>query len=588
MRVAEHAGGNPLFIVEITGMLLRDDRAVPERGSAPPRLLPPTVQAVVASRMDHLSPDARELVRRASIFARGVFDVSELELVADPRMDLLEELEDEELLVRDPERPTVWRFRADVLRDVAYDSLAKRERQRLHLRVATKLSEPETADRHPRAIAYHLEQAALAALDLEPGDRTLADRAVEALSHAGDVARGRVESRAAAESYEHALALAGAESGWGEREAWILKGLGEARYWLGEYEAAERAFERALEVAGEASVRVRVHASRFLADLALTFRGDLDRAAELFGHATLAARELDSDRVLARTLLMAAWVPYWRGELERARAMFEEALAISSEDPWAGSRALVGLASVVSPAGDEEEALGLALRALAVGEESGHAFTTAVAHEKTALCLRRLLRLDEALEHSDRAVATYRELGARWELASALDDRGVIHRLAGRLDEAERDLRESLRLSLELEERALGPWSAADLARVLVMKGDPVEARSLLDEHGSRSTPGESGPVPAVLAADAHVAYATGDAETARERSIAAVEAERRSGPAPNHLATLVWWTARLFGDDAVGGEAVAREARDRLERNHWRQALVEPELVLEAAPAGR
>jgi len=71
-RIAAHAGGNPLFIIEITGMLIHEERTVPPVGLAPtPALLPPTVQAVVAARIDQLSPPARELVRRASVFPRG-------------------------------------------------------------------------------------------------------------------------------------------------------------------------------------------------------------------------------------------------------------------------------------------------------------------------------------------------------------------------------------------------------------------------------------------------------------------------------------------------------------------------------------
>ena len=93
------------------------------------------------------------------------------------------------------------------------------------------------ADRYPRTIAFHLEQAALAALDLDPRDRTLAERAAEALAHAGDLARDAIESRSAADLYERALALAGPQDSWGEREAWILSLLGEARYWLGEFDA---------------------------------------------------------------------------------------------------------------------------------------------------------------------------------------------------------------------------------------------------------------------------------------------------------------------------------------------------------------
>ena len=70
--MAQHAGGNPFFIVEITGMIRREERNLPPMGPAPSgRLLPPTVQAVIAARIDQLDPDARELVRRASVFPRG-------------------------------------------------------------------------------------------------------------------------------------------------------------------------------------------------------------------------------------------------------------------------------------------------------------------------------------------------------------------------------------------------------------------------------------------------------------------------------------------------------------------------------------
>jgi class 3 adenylate cyclase len=69
LRVAEHAGGNPLFIVEITGMLLREGDVLPPTGVAAPATgpLPPTVQAVIASRIDSLSPAARDLIRKASV-----------------------------------------------------------------------------------------------------------------------------------------------------------------------------------------------------------------------------------------------------------------------------------------------------------------------------------------------------------------------------------------------------------------------------------------------------------------------------------------------------------------------------------------
>ena len=303
-RVAHHSGGNPFFIVEITGMLRREERDLPpKRLPAGLRPLPATVQAVVAARIDQLSQPARELVRRASVFPLGKFDLDELAIIVEPQKELLAEAARDELLVSEEDRPESWRFRSDVLRDVAYNSLAKRERQRLHLRVANKLSSPETADRFPRTVAYHLEHAALAALDLDPHDHTLAERAVEALQRAGDIARRRLEFRTAADLYERALALSGPEDGWGARDAWSLSMLGESRYWLGEFDTAEEALRRALSLAAEGDDRVEAHASRFLADITLTVRGDEHLASALFERSLVAARRLGEPYVLARTLL---------------------------------------------------------------------------------------------------------------------------------------------------------------------------------------------------------------------------------------------------------------------------------------------
>ena len=583
-RVAQHAGGNPFFIMEIVGMLRREERDLPPWGPAPSgRLLPATVQAVIAARIDQLSPAGRELVRRASIFPQGRFDLDELSLLVEPRQELLDEAEDDELLMRDEERPGVWRFGSDVLRDVAYDSLAKRERQRLHLRVANKLSEGET-DRYPRTVAFHLEQAAQAALDLNPGDRTLAERATEALAHAGDIARRRIESRSAADLYERALVTAGPDEQWKEREAWILSVLGEARYWLGEFDAAGAALQRALALGGESSDRVCAHASRFLADITLTIGGDAEGASAMFERSLQAARRLGEPRVLARTLLMAGWVPFWANDLPKAEAMFREALQAARSadggDAWAESRSLVGIANVISPVGDEDEALRIGIEALAVGEEAGQAFTAAVARETVAASLRRLLRLEEALEHAEAAIRTFRELGARWELASALGNRGSIHRMAGRLEEAETDLREALVLCRDLRERALVTSIAAELARIVAVQGDPSAARQVLTDPATQLSEADAGASAALLTAECVVALVGGDDQTARAKARIAIEAESGLGGVANMHAAQVWWAGRLFGSGEAGGDEVLQGARETLERHHWMQALREPDLA--------
>ena len=588
LRVAEHAGGNPLFIVEITGMLLRGEDVLPPTGAAPTAgPLPPTVQAVIASRMDSLSPAARDLIRKASVFARGAFDASELSLVAEPRKEVMSELQDAEFLVPEPGRKDAWRFRSEVLRDVAYESLAKRERQRLHLRVANRLSAAPDAERYPRAIAYHLEQAANAGLDLNPRDRSIADRAVEALTRAGDLARRRIEARSAADHYEHALALAGPEEHWGRREASILSKLGESLYWLGEYERAEQVLEHALDVDAGRSDSVRSHASRFLADIILTIRGDADAAAAMFDRALEAARKLDDASVLARTLLMAGWVPFWHNDLAGARTMFKEALEAARSSPqrpdrWSEVRALVSLSSVASEDGDEVDALALAEEGLEIGRESGQEFATATAEEKVALALRHMLRLDRSLEHSESAIRTYRELGARWELAGAIGDRGVTYRLLGRLEDAEAELREAFALCRGLKERGLVTWTAAELMKIQVLRGDLSGALQTKEDPASRLAELEPDSSTALLVSETVLALAMEDLDTALERALAAVALEGRTRKGWNSHTAQIWWTAQLFGGDVVGGAGVVAEAKAHLEAHHWGQALLEPELIVD------
>jgi class 3 adenylate cyclase/tetratricopeptide (TPR) repeat protein len=582
-RIARHAGGNPFFIIETTGMLLHEGKRLPaDTGPLPPALLPPTVQAVIAARIDHLSPEGRDLIRKASVFARSTFTLAELGLIADPTGEALGRLEEEELLERDGD-PDVWRFSHGMVRDVAYESLPKRERQRLHLLVADGLSgNPQMAARRPRAIAFHLEQAALASLDLNPRDRTLAERAVDALARAGDIAREGPNMKAAEEDYRRALELAGPERTWGLREARILASLGEIRYWLGEFELAVPVLERALKL-GDGDLAVRAHASRFLGDIELSVLGDAKRAAELLDDALEAARGLGDPWTLARTLLVAAWAPYFRRDTEGARAMFQEALETARANPegdrWSEARSLVGLSTLESDGGDEEGSLRLAAEALAIAETSGDRFSLAVAHEAVGGTMRHMMRLADAEEHMDRAVDAFRALGARWELASALTSRGIARRLAGRAQDAVEDLREAYRICRELKERSIITWTAAALARAYVSAGDPGAARRVLEETASVASEETAATEDWLDYADVEILLAEGERDAALERALSILRYERAEGSSKD-AAARVWWISQVFGVEAAGGEEEVERARELLERTQMLQPFREAELV--------
>ncbi|HJR19165.1 MAG TPA: tetratricopeptide repeat protein [Actinomycetota bacterium] len=575
-RVARHAGGNPFFIVETTGMLIHEQD---ERGDAVAPPLPATVHAVVAARIDHLDARSREVVRKASVFANSAFNVSDLAMVAEPSEEALSRLEDEELLVRDRDRPERWRFRHQVVRDVAYDSLAKRERLHLHLAVADQLG---PTGQHPVGMAHHLERAARAAHDLDPSDRSIAERAVDALHEAGDIARRRMDSRTAIERYERALALAGPEGAWTVREAHTLCGIGEAQYWLGEFLASRATLERALALAPDETWTASF-AHRFLGDIALNVEGEIERAQDHFNRALRAARELeppDGPFALARTLLVAAWVPFHSdGNLDRANAMFQEALEVATTnpdgDPWAVARALTFLASVISMSGNEADTLPLVERAYALGKSMKDPFTTAVAQHKIGGALMTLGRFDDSLPHFEAAIATFREIDARWELASAISDLGEGLRHHGRLREAESLLREGLAITRELGERQLVGWLASELARCLHAQGRKDEARATMTEAATYTD--LSNEISAWKFRTVQ-ALEDGDEKSARAIMENGIEQVRARGSRPNSVARIQYYAGRLLGPEAVGGQDVLDAARKRLVDAGWFFYLDDPD----------
>jgi class 3 adenylate cyclase/tetratricopeptide (TPR) repeat protein len=474
--IAERAGGNPFFIVETTGMLLGDD--APRAGG-----VPPTVQAVVASRIDALPAAARDLARRSSVFLSS-FDLDEVRRLTgdDAAGEHLAELEDAELVVRIDDGETRWRFRHATLRDVAYASLPKRERRDLHVAVADRLLD----DGHRSWAAEHLEQAALAAIDLDPSSRELPDRAADALTEAGHRARRRMENRTAIDRYERALTMGGDESGWGVREARVLAGSGEAYYWLADYPAAIDVLERAVALGTEHDDPWTLAlALRFLGDIAINVWADVDRAEGLLDRSLEAAERLGEPYAIVRTLLFAGWVPWTRKQLPEAEAIWRRALAIAEhhDDRWARVRALCSLSIVIGDLDRLDEATETIERARSLAIDMGDQFSLAVATVQEGRLHEDRGDWEKSLPYFGRGIEIFSDLGARWELGDALAERGIAEREMGRLDEAERDIRQAIAISEELGERQLAGWTWRALAHVSERRGDHVQA----EEHRRRA-----------------------------------------------------------------------------------------------------
>jgi class 3 adenylate cyclase/tetratricopeptide (TPR) repeat protein len=204
-RIVQVAEGNPLFIEETLALVRESADGEVE--------VPPTIQALLAARLDQLDPAERSILERGSVEGRTFHRGAVVALVdgdgqVDQRLVALVRKE----LVR-PDRGQLsgddaYRFRHLLIRDAAYDALPKATRADLHRRFADWLEQHgQELVELEEILGYHLEQAARYLDELGQTSREFALEAGERLSTAGRRAFLRGDWRSAVGLLERALVL---------------------------------------------------------------------------------------------------------------------------------------------------------------------------------------------------------------------------------------------------------------------------------------------------------------------------------------------------------------------------------------------
>ena len=220
--VVRRAEGNPFYIEELLATLI--DRGAIARSpdgwvlqrAVEDRELPDTVQAVLAARIDLLPAVEKRALQAAAVMGRVFWDAPVRELVTgtEPDLGLLERRSFVHRTVESsPTGRAEYAFKHQLTREVAYDSLLKAERGRLHATLAGYL-ERDASEATVPFLAHHYEQAvrddyaALAWVDA-PGElNRLRERALHWLRIAAQRAASRYEMEAAVALYARALELA--------------------------------------------------------------------------------------------------------------------------------------------------------------------------------------------------------------------------------------------------------------------------------------------------------------------------------------------------------------------------------------------
>jgi class 3 adenylate cyclase/tetratricopeptide (TPR) repeat protein len=203
----ERTEGNPLFLEESVRTLVESGLLAGERGAY--RLtnatdairMPPTVQAILAARIDRLRPELKRLLQAASVVGKDV-SVGLLEAIAELPADELRqslgELQAAEFLYETQLFPDLeYTFKHALTHEVAYGSMLQERRRELHAALLSAM-ERAYADRlveQVEVLAHHAVRGGIR------------DKALRYLAEAGQKACGRSAVREAVAFFEAALEI---------------------------------------------------------------------------------------------------------------------------------------------------------------------------------------------------------------------------------------------------------------------------------------------------------------------------------------------------------------------------------------------
>jgi predicted ATPase/class 3 adenylate cyclase len=509
-RIAGLAEGNALFTEELLAMLVDEKRLVREderwvlAGDLGDLLIPQEISAFLAARLERLPEGERTLLVRGSVegalFHYGALrelspELSESSLHRDlaslVRRDLIR-----------PDRPSIsgddaYRFRHILIRDAAYDSLAKTTRAELHERFAVWLERAAGSriGEYEEIVGYHLEQAYLCRAGLRPAEElaSLGARASQRLDSAGHRALARGDLPAAIGLLERATELLAIDE---PRRRLLLSELGEALIEAGRLLDAERVLAEARQLAGAADDECAdSHAlvqQQFL-QLLRVADGAAEEAARAIETVVPVFEERNDEHGLCSARRLEAWLHWNEAHAAAAAAAWERAAVHASHagDEHARVEILTWIASALW-FGPTPVAEGIKRCEEILDEVGGHI-------ESEALTLRHLGGLhamngsfDLARKLLADSNAVFEELGPTLANAATSHIEAVAEMLAGQPAAAETSLQAALDALKRMGEQAFLSTTVAFLAGAVFMQGRDDEAEELAQLSARLTAPGDS------------------------------------------------------------------------------------------------
>jgi class 3 adenylate cyclase/tetratricopeptide (TPR) repeat protein len=539
-RILARAEGVPLYAVETVrtlldrGLLVEEDGVYRVTGEVSELEVPETLQGLIAARLDGLAAEERRVLQDASVLGKTFTKESLAALVSlseDELEPLLTGLVRKEVLgvqadPRSPERGQ-YGFLQDLVRRVAYETLARRDRKGRHLAAAAQLeasfgvAEQEIVE----VVAAHYVAAYEAQPDADDAAEIKA-KAREHLARAGERAGSLAAVEEARRSFEHAAELADEPL----ERARLLEKAGQMAVYAAEYEPAERALTEALTLLGD--VGDRHAAARVSARLAHveSITGRFEQARERLETAFAAVADDEPDADIAELAGRLGQSYAFAGELERAVDPIELSLSVSEalRLPETLARALGLKASLARANRRPQEELALLRHVIAYALEQDLPNRAVNGYGNLSDACFAGDRYSEALDALAEALAHARRIGDRQAELYVLTETSYALVMTGRWDEAVDTASEvpmeQLRTSGQLASALTG------LLEVNLHRGQLSDAREFLSEfaHLEGSMDLQDSSIHA--AARAALDHAEARYSSALEQGVVAVQTARMHG----------------------------------------------------------
>ncbi len=461
-EIADAAEGNPLYVEQMVALLAEGESAA---------AVPPTIQALLAARLDRLDPLERAALERAAVVGKELSRSAIAELSpTDERASLgatLLSLVRKELLR--PERGARpgddgFRFRHALIRDAAYGEIPKATRADLHERFADWLARSGGED---DLVGYHLERASQYLADLGTADDALSRRAAAMLAAAGQRAFARDDARAAVSLFLRACELLPDDD---PARLEPLRRASLALWWTGNVDEARRLLDEQIALAAQLGNAAEEWSGRL--DLAagdlVTGRIDAERLLDIAKKA-ISVFEAGDDAGLARAWRRVAHAHMAKGRYADSSEASERALAHARAGGERFEEArivdLLCTSLLYGPAPASEAVL--RCEAMLVEAHGNQVLGANVAAALVGLLGMRGA-FDAARERARFAEEIYLELDLQLAFAGLTQVTGPMELLAGEAAAAERELQRGLEI---LRPRGPDGYQEALLAEALYRQG---------------------------------------------------------------------------------------------------------------------